>query len=157
MEDIDRSSDLFHRIVPAVRHKTGKIFTGTRGTNHSEITYRARDHIRNPSDWDFEAGFYDHHEKKFYKRQAGDPNDLGIDAPDLMNKVQRMRTYGTEARRKTSTRPRELSTKGSTLMANMTRKQQANFNQFANQDAIRAKETPEQRKARMKALGYDVE
>jgi hypothetical protein len=60
-----------------------------------------------------------------------------------------------DTKKPSTPKPRELSTKGSTLMANMSKRQQANWDKLAGLD--RPKETPEERKARLKALGYDVD
>lgn len=71
------------RLVPAIRHPSGKIYRGKRGEDHAEIRDR---HMTEPGKpLQGEAGFYDPKEKHFHTRA-----DMGgIDSTRLLTPDER--------------------------------------------------------------------
>jgi hypothetical protein len=106
------------RLLPAIRHPEGRIRTGKRGDDHSEIRDKYADE---EGPMKGEAGFYDMKEKAFLsrseaakhaprqgasgestefltydERKARDARLKGtLNTPDTMSDMQRMRKYGT--------------------------------------------------------------
>jgi len=105
------------RLLPAIQHPGGKIRTGKRGEDHSEIREK---HADEEGPMKGEAGFYDPKERKFLSRKeaaqhapragaSGESTEFlthderearakrqkGIDTTDTMSDLQRMRKYGT--------------------------------------------------------------
>jgi hypothetical protein len=99
------------RVVPAIKHPSGKIYRGKRGEDHSEI--RERHMNADGKHLEGEAGFYDPKEKHFHSRSdmggidstrmlTPDERDArmkrlagGRSSTDDMTNVGRMRKYGT--------------------------------------------------------------
>jgi hypothetical protein len=105
------------RLMPAIRHESGKIHTGKRGEDHSEIREK---HMDENGPLKGEAGFYDPRERTFLtraeaakhaprsgasgestefltaaERDARKKRQEGGDSTDQMTDMQRMRKYGT--------------------------------------------------------------
>lgn len=105
------------RLMPAIRHESGKIHTGKRGDDHAEIREKYTDE-NGPLKG--EAGFYDPKERTFMTRDeaakhapragaSGESTEFltqaekearkarqdGGDSTDRMTDAQRMRKYGT--------------------------------------------------------------
>lgn len=106
------------RLLPAIQHPSGKIRTGKRGDDHSEIREK---HSDEEGPMKGEAGFYDPKERKFLSRKeaaqhapragaSGESTEFlthderearanrlrgKVDTTDTMSDLQRMRKYGT--------------------------------------------------------------
>lgn len=106
------------RLLPAIKHPSGKIRTGKRGEDHSEIREK---HMDEEGPMKGEAGFYDPKERKFLTRKeaaqhaprqgaSGESTEFlthdereartarlrgRVDTTDTMSDIQRMRRYGT--------------------------------------------------------------
>ena len=77
---MERSKSNFRdRIFPAIRHPSGKVRKGPRGSFHLEIRYNYPEEDATVMKGD--AGFYDHFEDKFYHKYG--KNGLQIDSQRL--------------------------------------------------------------------------
>lgn len=98
LQENEDFNDLRKRLVPAIKHESGKVYVGQRGKQHIDIRYKHADE-RGPLKG--EAGYIDIRSGKFYNKYGKD--GLGIDstrlAPfdttDQMSDLARMRKYGT--------------------------------------------------------------
>lgn len=105
------------RLMPAIKHPSGKLHIGKRGEDHSEIREK---HATEDGPLKGEAGFYDPLKKSFMSRaeaaqhaprqgSSGESTEFlthaekqerkerreGGDSTDRMSDLQRMRRYGT--------------------------------------------------------------
>ena len=117
-EEEEENKPLRLRLLPAIRHSSGKIHTGKRGDDHSEIREKYTDE---EGPLKGEAGFYDTRKREFLSRKeaaqhapragsSGESTEFltaaerearanrlrgKVDTTDTMSDLQRMRKYGT--------------------------------------------------------------
>jgi hypothetical protein len=116
-EEEEENKPLRLRLLPAIRHPSGKIHTGKRGEDHREIREKYTDE---EGPLKGEAGFYDTRKREFLSREeaakhaarqgaSGESTEFltaaeraeraerlrGVDTTDTMSDLQRMRKFGT--------------------------------------------------------------